>query len=550
LKNNVNFIIIIIDICLKTKGGEKMIDVIIADDEEKVCVLIERSIRWKELQMQLVGVCNNGIDLYNAVIEKRPQILITDICMPGLDGIELIKKIREAGINCKIIIISGYRQFEYAQNALKYNVDDYLLKPIDEDELNNALQKIDLELKAKANGTIESSGVDTLRSHFMSNLVYKIKKRSLLNLEEINKEFATHFTQGCFQAVYIKIDAEAKNSDEITFYSVQKKIQDICIKCFEKLCSEVLISLSGSSVIIGINYEAEKSDSIKRSMKMILEQVGYALELFPTLTVTFGIGHAYESPEQLIISIDNAKDAVKYRIIQGRNRLLFWDELELSTDMGKGILSSEREHRLKQAFEICDSDMFLSCIHEFFSEIEELNPLTLFKSYNRVAELFFIVLENSYAKFEKNEYIRSEISFGMQNALTPDGLKNSVCIPICEAMEYLKESKKQQDNKPIRLAKQYVEKHYSDQIKLEDVANEVYLSPAYFSNIFKKETGQNFIDFITDYRIKAAKDLLRDSDLSINEIADKVGYGEQRYFSKLFKKSVGIKPTEYRKLYS
>jgi two-component system response regulator YesN len=194
--------------------------------------------------------------------------------------------------------------------------------------------------------------------------------------------------------------------------------------------------------------------------------------------------------------------------------------------------------------------MFLACINEFFRETESLSPVALYQLFDHIAGIFYDVLDNSFGKFEKNEFIRSDISFGMQNALSSDELKDSICIPVCEALEYLNESIKLQDNKPIRLAKQYIQEHYSEQIKLEDVANKVYLSPSYFSNIFKKETGQNFTDFLVDYRMQEAKELLRNADLSVNEIADRVGYVEQRYFSKLFKKVVGIKPTEYRKLYS
>lgn len=112
-----------------------MLKVIIADDEKMICLLISQLLDWKELDFEIAGMAYTGIDAYQMIVEHRPDLVITDIRMPGYDGIELIKKVKEAGIQTEFIMISGFKQFEYAQNAMKYGVKYYLLKPIEEDKL-------------------------------------------------------------------------------------------------------------------------------------------------------------------------------------------------------------------------------------------------------------------------------------------------------------------------------------------------------------------------------------------------------------------------------
>lgn len=116
--------------------------VIIADDEQLICELLKSLINWEELHLELIGEAYNGIALYQEILDKHPDIVVTDISMPQMDGIELIGKIRKEGIPCHFVIVSGYRQFEYAHNALKYDVEDYILKPVDAAELNAALKKL------------------------------------------------------------------------------------------------------------------------------------------------------------------------------------------------------------------------------------------------------------------------------------------------------------------------------------------------------------------------------------------------------------------------
>lgn len=186
-----------------------MLKAIIADDEQKICQLIQKLIKWDEIGIEIVGTANNGLDAFELIFKHQPDIVITDIRMPGLNGLELIKKVKEHHLSPSFIIISGYRHFEYAHNALKYGVEDYLLKPIKKDELVATLVKIsehilltsgrlENELRMKS---ILANNRDRLRQHFISSIVLESEKNTDLKMENINEEYQFKFIKGCFETL-------------------------------------------------------------------------------------------------------------------------------------------------------------------------------------------------------------------------------------------------------------------------------------------------------------------------------------------------------------
>ena len=177
------------------------------------------------------------------------------------------------------------------------------------------------------------------------------------------------------------------------------------------------------------------------------------------------------------------------------------------------------------------------------------SALALADILETILELFLKTEEKLFAGVLNEDYIRKQYVYGIRNALSLSILQRAVEQPVSEAMESLIQRVDQQKTKPVRSAMVYVEENYQNPMRLEDVAAYVNLNPVYFSNIFKRETGENFTDYLTKYRMEEAKRLLRDTGNTIREIAEQTGYTDTRYFSKLFKKVVGIKPSEYRKIY-
>lgn len=528
--------------------------VLIADDEQLICELLKKIIDWDELGLCLIGEQYNGKELYNAIIEKRPDIVITDISMPQMDGIELIGKIRTEGIPCHFVIVSGYRQFEYAHNALKYDVEDYILKPVDAGELNGALKKLIskiTDMENQVEGKPEA-GEDKrlLKRFFLNNGIQELKQKNL-TLAEIEKEYGIWFQEGLFQILHVKSDIMEQTQDYVdNSTSIQNKISVTFQDMFQDICACILEDQSFDMIKIGINYPAENENQIYNKIKEYFEHIQNFADLFKGYQLTIGVGNAYDSPACFAMSEKEARAAIGSRVVLGCDKVIYWRNLEQPHNFLTEGETKELLRSLEKSFELLETEKFKEQIKAVFRHAREhFSSEALSELLTAILELFLQTQERLFSVSLNEDFIRKQYIYGIQSAVNLRALQEAVIRPISDAIEKQAALVEQQNRKPVRLAFVYVEENYAKQIHLEDVAAYVDLNPVYFSNVFKKETGENFTDYLTNYRMKIAKELLRGTNDSICEISEKTGYQDTRYFSKLFKKCVGIKPSEYRKIY-
>lgn len=527
-----------------------MYKVIIADDEEKICILLNNSILWDELELELCSICYDGLELKDAVDRYLPDILITDICMPGMNAIDLIKEMREKENHAKILIVSGYRQFEYAREALKYGVDNYLLKPIDEDELNDALKKICLEISVEKNEILSDDVEkikDTLQSFFLQDIKNNLDAGNDICLDDVNQKYYADFQRGCFRVIYVKIDVDGKAEEKFNLQIIQKKIREKCMESISRIHYDTIVSFVQGGCIFTINYNPDMDISIRQLAKSILEDAKQAISLFSGLNITVGVGSICSEVWEIQHSYESAIDSVIFRIISGTNKIYFSEDMELQDK--DSYLGEDDKKSLIRIFELCNTELFRQKLEDIV-RCERKNVLVLYKLLQECVQLFYDTLNRNRLEGSDSIIVGKEILYEMDNTLTVVGLVAVVEENICGLMKRMLEERKQKGYKPIREAKEYVKKNYASKIKLEDVASVVSLSPAYFSSVFSKEEGMTFIDWVNEYRIGMAKEILRKGDYTVAETCIMVGISNQRYFSKLFKSKVGVKPMEYRKLYN
>ena len=184
---------------------EKLIKMVIADDEPYICGMLKKLIQFDELGVEFIDCIYDGESLLKKVEKEQPDIVLTDICMPRLDGLEVIRIAKERGLKCRFVVISGYRQFEYAYNALKYEVEDYILKPVDGRELNSVLKKIcDSLRQSELSGTEKNDSA--IRTYLIEKAVHEELQYEAMPLEEINKRYHTHFKPGLYRVILVKLD--------------------------------------------------------------------------------------------------------------------------------------------------------------------------------------------------------------------------------------------------------------------------------------------------------------------------------------------------------
>lgn len=530
---------------------EKKKSVLIVDDEFRIGMLIKKLIHWSELNMECMEVLDDGEKAVQMVHEKNPDIVITDIRMPRVSGLDLIRIISEENkTNTHFIVISGYKEFEYAHQALAYGVENYILKPVNEEELNDSLKKIaqkinaqnDFELKKKEfQETIVKSN-KIIRQNFLKNIIDQ-KENSAMQSTSVKM----------IGKIYRGIDIKLDHVDitEIDMHQDSRTADHIITLVDSVMKNNVQEFLICEKEYMHIyclfNYDAEQSRKIKELINRILITVKDYLMGFDQYEVTIGIGSEQESFDKIRFSILEAYRAVCNRMHCGIGRLIYLEEIPSDTDLGIWKRFEDKKEYLYSSIGDYSGQNLKKQVLEIYGNTLQKNVDTTeyYGIAEKLVDLFF-----SYLNQEEQAEGKNMLLYKCQNCYKFNQLIEILSDTMKDYLDVLQESEKNKSLRPIRQAKEYVEKHFRDKILLEDIAAIVDLNPVYFSTLFKKETNMNFSTYLINVRMEQAKKLLVSSNDTIAAIGDAVGYGDQKYFSQLFKKVVGVKPAIYRRLHS
>ena len=538
-----------------------MIKVIIADDEENVCRLIRSLIDWESLDMEIVGIAHNGVEALNLVKSLSPDLMITDIRMPGYDGLEMIRRAKNIAQDLNFIIISGYPHFEYAQNAIKYGVGDYLLKPIKKEDFLAALTKIrknylqHTEQLSKEESLKNQMQKDAGRLHanlFTEQLLKKDVDTQNLTIDSINQNYHYQFCPGLFQVFAVKTDSGYEDQYNNAIKILDDKIVQILNTLLRDSCLDMGIYLDDSVIYCVMNYESEEKKSIRKQMKAVLDELMVQKSIFGQLEFTIGAGVVVENVNQLKDSFVTACYAIGQRLLVGTDRLIEDQTVHTAPEKASAMLA-DLNKTMSVALEVLDKNAVLSGITDLKAQIMAenlLNGQEIFSLSQHVCDMYLTQLRNNQIQLHHGEEFYEKFCIHAGRCSSVDQLFQYLSMMVGESLDLIAEDKKQADTKPIRLAKQYIQQNYMNPISLEEVSRFVGFNATYFSTLFKKENGGNFVDYLTEIRMNQAKDLLRETNLNIAVICKQVGYNDLKHFTKSFAKNTGLKPNEYRKLYS
>lgn len=535
--------------------------VLIADDEMKVCKLIQHLVDWDALEMEIVDIVNDGEAALKVICDCKPDIVITDIRMPVYDGLELIRRGKEINPDINFIVISGYSQFEYAQQAIKYGVKDYLLKPLKKRELESVLSEIrdshvSFLLENRKQEELQSI-VQTSREHIKESLLIKLLQdpalHSLLKemkLEEVNKKYECSFKPGYFTGIRVRMFYALKLKDLEVKSFVINKVHQIIKEKLPEICIEFVSTICRDEIVILINT-AEKNcvDLVKLFKSIRIELLNFKGE-FHEVHFVAGLGRQCDC----LANIDSSFEEAQYAVM---NRMGEKDSyyIEYRPDSVSGIEKKEIFDRtMRQKILECQERVDIEGIQRQIIELRD--RLEQYKNDGKLVYECYVELIQTLqfgAKdyrnqlggiFEENyeDYYWAMLGF--------EKLFSWIIEDVEQEYGMYRKSLKEAVSKPIRDAKKYIQDNFNSHLNLEMVSEYVGFNSAYFSTLFKKETGKNFLEYVTDLRIQKAKNYLIQTDQDVAEIALAVGYSDLKYFSKLFKKTTGINPSEFRKLYS
>lgn len=531
-----------------------MRNVIIADDEMKVCQLIAKLADWDALGLSVAGIANDGLAALDMVEKYQPDILITDIRMPGVDGIELIRRAKELKPDLQCIIISGYRHFDYAHNAIRYGVEDYLLKPVNQQEFVLTLQKLKDKKDQESNQKQETELLRLKALHLGERLkedfVLRLFREDILPEKELEQLSLPEGNGYC--CAIVKPDlTDVPPEDRLHSLASEKTLG--ALRQHLNPIFPVLLSCAAPDGVLCVFHTGTITwEDVLSTFRALMDDILLLRALFPSLEVTVGLSRANNTLASLPAAMREAHKAVTERLRRGTGQIIVYAPQTSFKGSKETFLNAEVRKNLLAALEILDEESYRAHLTKTLEALNKADRLPMTDIHDVMKELIYLhflgltgrgqaeqATEMFLDKFEASW--NAAASF----AQVSDSLQNMLCGHLAE----IAREKSETEMRPIRLAKKYMQENYQKPITLEDAASVAGFNPTYFSTVFKKVTGENFLEYLCGLRMKEARELLCDGHLRIEDIAEKVGYADTKYFVKLFKKSTGLTPQEYRKLY-
>lgn len=521
-----------------------MLKVVLADDEKKIILLLQKLIDWERLGYEIVGTANDGLRALELVKEQQPHLLITDIQMPGCGGIELIQRARELRPDMHFIIISGYQKFEYALNALKYGVEDYLLKPLKQDELTAILQRIGDKLGREAEVEFQLQKSREQQQELLIEALFDAAGHRQPFTACPDEAFAE--VGGICFAALVKVDAEGALESPDGYHLWMQNALEIVRRELQLLNCRYAASVRKEGVAIALRMNTYRAVAVKQCFTKIQQEIQQKMP-FRGGRCTVCLGSRQAALEGISLSMRQALWFCRDRLCHPH---LWRDtETESITFEPRFQMDASQKKRMQAAAECLDGDGFAAEAEESFRSLFALSSL----NGQMLEDWFFQSLDAALYGMKQSGQVSEQFGAQMEERfwLCADarGVLQLLSREVGQELRRLDSERAQREMRPITEAKRYIQQHYQEALRLEDVSNVVGFNATYFSTLFKKETGQNFMDYLTDLRISKAKELLCGDSLSVQDVAEVVGYRDLKYFSRLFKKSTGVSPSDYKKLY-
>ena len=509
-----------------------MYKILLVDDEILVRDAIRENIDWGKLDCELIGDCENGKQAVEFVKIHEVDIVLTDILMPYMDGMELSHFLHDNYPDVLIVIFSGFGEFEYAKKAIQYNVSEYMLKPVTAMELTKVIEnmKEKLDSRKKEQRKMESltqvsqdyhKNANVIRSKALDCLV-KCTREVQVSLDELERMGIT-FQAASYRVAVFDIDTYSE-----MYQMDMDKQQESALMAFV-----LFISCAG-------NRTQECSENIHRicheSQTKVKEGIG--------LETSIGIGSWVRSPYELIYSYRLAAKAIDYRYLLGGN--LLFDMEEKKTD--NSIFLINDLETLTEAIKSGDRRL----MEETLGQIEtEIKSALVEKSYACIylQQVIRAIGNTCQSLSEEPEKIIAQRE-ALLKAVTEQRTFSQAAALVeknaQEVFDELQELNSSSGQRQGMLAMDYIQKNYMDPgLSLNSICSYLNISTSYFSTIFKEMTGETFIEVLTRVRMEKAKELLENTTMKNYEIAEKVGFSDPHYFGISFKKITGKTPTEY-----
>jgi two-component system response regulator YesN len=536
-----------------------MYKLMLVDDEEDVREGVFQEIDWQACGFEVIEKAENGQEALELMEKQVPDIVVTDIQMPFMNGMQMSELIRERYPMTKIIILTGHDEFEYAQKAVKLHIDEYVLKPFSSQELMHAILKVKDHMDAE---TAEKENMHILREHYRQSLPVLseaflasllTRKLSLKDIIEKSEHYSIQLVGNGYSVSVISMDHMSENNDATSFkYSVDQELKlfavfNIAEEIAQKHGAGIVFMYHDQVILLSVSEEKERNLSMARTLA-VLEEIRQSIEKFLKFSVTIGVSGVTSAVTDCLYAYKDAVSALDYRFIHGNNRIICIDDVEKRV-AEKLRFDEDKEHALIRCLKVGSVHEVKEMVEDLFQGIAD-TPVS-YQDY----QVYLLEILVSLLKAAKQSDIDMDHLFGANFTVFAEINKfnniqeaKSWIVGICaKIMDVIASDRQYTYKNLVDMAKEYIQHHYHEsEISINKLCSHLHISAGYFSTIFKKETKMTFVNYLMQIRMDAAKDLLRSTDLKAFEVAEKVGYSDPNYFSFSFRKQVGISPKEYR----
>lgn len=524
--------------------------ILLVDDEEEVRTSIMKKIDWEKVGFTVIGDAENGRDALDKIESLEPDVVMTDIRMPYMDGLALAEEIRKTRPSTKIIFFSGYDDFEYAKQAISLRITEYILKPVNAEEMMEILERVrgilDEEIEhLRGEAVLQerfSKNLSILRENFLGNLVKGYVQFNQIPLYIVEYKLPILERKGW---VVIKLDAgnisktaSPWKEDGLLNISIRKLLEDKLAEWGE---FAIFQRPSGVCAIIAVEQDGQL-----QSLLSLLNDIARESRRILQHPIAIGMGKRVTSLEDMESSYNGAREAVSYEHMVGD--VIYIEDVE--PNKGEILRFDEKmEASLNYVLQFGDEESIITCVENIAQKLggigAECSGIQTF-----VIGILNVILR-VVQKYELEEHLIFG-EYGDYNGILSRVKTKADLLdwlqPVCFSLSGCLNTERMGTTRElIRKAQRYIAENYANsELSLEMLCGHLHMSTPYFSTIFKREVGESYSSYLTGVRLEHAVELLQQTDDKTYVIAAKVGYDEANYFSYVFKKRYGMSPNKFR----
>lgn len=521
----------------------------LADDEGIVIDSLKFIIEKEFKDTCEVQYAKTGRSVIELAESFRPDIAVMDIQMPGINGIDAMKEIRRTNNHTVFIVMSAYDKFDYAKEAIKLGVMEYITKPMEKTRIVNALRKamenIDAERLKRKNELLIKEKLETVVPIIESGLIHNILLQEHFREDIENYRSILGITQQYAYMIAV-VSGDEQQGNHMTnavgsSVRMQKHYQEVR-DCLKEHFDCIVGTVMANKLAVLVPYEKEMMDYNER-----IELIEKARELVRYMRkrtdISFRIGIG--GPKDFLMASESYTEALN-ALVASTGSMAHVDDLPIRCEFA-GNYPVKLEKKLFAEIEDGDIDNASATAAAFFDWMTDSGS-DLMNMRLKILEFVLWSERIAYEKGGMTYQLNSRADYLPQvmEMEEPSAMKTWFLEKVKEACRNVLNKREEKSGSIIEMAKNYIKNNYHKDISLDDVSREVNISPYYFSKLFKETTGENFIEYLTNLRMDKAKELLETTECSMKEICVRTGYSDPNYFSRSFKKNVGVTPTVYK----